>query len=70
MYAKSYKEKTMPEMQQDLRAKPLLTSTSCVPTTPPYPSHPTATDPPPPPLHHRYKADYDGRQGAPCVLLP
>jgi hypothetical protein len=31
VYSKTYKEKTVPEMQQDLRAKPLLTATSCVP---------------------------------------
>ncbi len=30
VYSKTYKEKTIPEMQQDLRAKPLLTGTSCV----------------------------------------
>jgi hypothetical protein len=30
VYSKTYKEKTVPELQQDLRAKPLLTSTSCV----------------------------------------
>ncbi len=30
VYSKTYKEKTIPELQQDLRAKPLLTGTSCV----------------------------------------
>ena len=47
VYAKTYKEKTMPEMQQDLRAKPLLTGTSCVP--PALPHHSSQTPPPPSP---------------------
>jgi hypothetical protein len=63
VYSKTYKEKTIPEMQQDLRAKPLLTGTSCVGAA-------RARDALVVPTLTRassYKADYDGKQGEPYV---